>query len=57
MEEGPLAGAGVSAGAGGPAGAMDGGGLRLRRGVYPNGFRNGRCTFDDDGINNCYDHM
>ena len=29
MEEGPLAGAGVSAGAGGPAGAMDGGGRRL----------------------------
>ena len=41
MEEGPLAGAGVSAGAGGPAGAMDGGGLRLEAGYTPNGLRNG----------------
>ena len=39
MEEGPLAGAGVSAGAGGPAGAMDGGGLRLGGGGIPQWFR------------------
>lgn len=51
MEEGPLAGAGVSAGAGGPAGAMDGGGLRLGGGGIPpmvSGME--RCTFDDDGM-------